>query len=92
MAYTARNAAESGFAVWVVLDACRGIAEETIAQEKERMLAAGVRLVATVDDLPKDVVFAADAEGLCAPSDPAATAAVAQADVPKGSDWGCVVA
>ena len=49
--FTALHAAEEGFVVTVVLDACAGVADESIANQKKVMQEAGVTLV-TSDELP----------------------------------------
>jgi len=53
VSYTACDAAKFGFKTYVVLDACRGISEASIAKEIERMNSLGVTVVATMADLPE---------------------------------------
>ena len=53
VSYTARDAAAAGFKVYVVLDATKGIAEDTIRNEMEEMAKAGVTVVPTMADLPE---------------------------------------
>jgi nicotinamidase/pyrazinamidase len=53
VSYTARDAAAAGFETYVVLDATKGIAEDTIRNEMEEMAKAGVTVVPTMADLPE---------------------------------------
>lgn len=52
VSYTARDAAAAGFKTYVIEDATRGIAPETVSKELALMEAAGVRVVPTVTSLP----------------------------------------
>ena len=56
VSYSARDAAAAGFKTYVVLDACRGIAQESIDKEIALMTAAGVTIVESMDGLPADLL------------------------------------
>ena len=43
VAFSAEHAAAEGFETWVITDACRGIASDTVAQARARMERVGVR-------------------------------------------------
>lgn len=49
VAYSAEDAADLGFEVFVVEDACRGIAPDTVAAAKARLGAKGVKFVSSGD-------------------------------------------
>lgn len=57
VSYTARDAAAAGFKTYVVLDACRGIAADSIDKEIGLMVAAGVTIVPTMTDLPAELLM-----------------------------------
>jgi nicotinamidase/pyrazinamidase len=63
VAFTAKDAAKAGFNAFVVLDACRGIAPDSIARETAAMAALGVHLVPSSDDVPTRDVEEAVAQG-----------------------------
>ena len=56
VSYTAKDAAAAGFKTYVVLDACRGIAAESIDKEIGEMTEAGVIIVSTMLDLPAELL------------------------------------
>ena len=49
---TARDAAKSGFATYLVLDASRGIADESVGKMRAECESFGVKFVKSGDDLP----------------------------------------
>jgi nicotinamidase/pyrazinamidase len=56
VSYSARDAAAAGFKTYVVLDACRGIAQESIDKEIALMTTAGVTIVESMDGLPAELL------------------------------------
>jgi len=63
VSYTARDAAAAGFKTYVVLEACRGIAPESIDKELGLMLQAGVIIVRTMTDLPTELLMPVPGRG-----------------------------
>lgn len=75
VAYTARNASEAGFETWVVLEATRGIAPDSIAAEMQKMRAAGVHVVQSIAELPMGALFGEEAKAVPPPAAAGAAAA-----------------
>lgn len=63
VSYTARDAADAGFKTYVVLDSCRGIAEDSIDNEIQKMLAAGVDIRRSMTDLPTELLVPVPGRG-----------------------------
>lgn len=56
VAYTAKDAAALGYEVYVVKSGCRAVAADSAAKEETAMLAAGVKIVNRLVDLPEDML------------------------------------
>lgn len=52
VAYTCKDAAKAGFNVFCVVDACRGIAKETMDKEMDAMRALGVHVLQSHAEVP----------------------------------------
>ena len=63
VSYTARDAAAAGFTTYLVLEACRGIAADSIDKELGLMLEAGVIIVRSMTDLPTELLVPVPGRG-----------------------------
>ena len=63
VSYTARDAAAAGFTTYLVLEACRGIAADSIEKELGLMLEAGVIIVRSMTDLPTELLVPVPGRG-----------------------------
>lgn len=64
VAFTCLDAVRAGFNTFLIKDATRGIATDTINSRSESMVTAGVHILASADDVPTKDVEAAAAAGI----------------------------
>jgi len=64
VAFSCKDGVKAGFNVFCVKDACRHIAADSLAAENAAMLAAGVHILESADEVPTKDIDAAIAKGV----------------------------